>query len=116
MKEITLDKQSFDDAVKNYINGFSVTWCTGGVDGGNCWAESNTRHYTLEGESEPIISDLDDFLTTYIPDLRYSQYKQIDNKITYSTSTHHEYYGNYTTHSTKTLTLDDLWGVLCSFS
>jgi hypothetical protein len=87
-----------------------VTWVSGGVGGGNCWTDGG--HYALAAEQEPDFSELDEFLEQLVPDLSYLKYKKIEKLIEYKTKHDHEYYGNYTYYTTKTISLDALYEVL----
>jgi hypothetical protein len=86
-------------------------WCSGGISGGNCWGDDG--HYAAEGESEPEFTDLDNILNEICPNITYLQYKKLISKVIKEDSyTQHEYYGNSSNYSYKTVLLKDLYDAL----
>ena len=90
---------------------FYWEWQTGGVGGGNCWNDGG--HYGLESDPEPEMKELDEFLKQICPDLPFWKYKELLNiVVTVSSRSEHEYYGNRTNYSTKTVPFRKLYNTL----
>lgn len=87
-------------------------WRTGGVSGGSCWDEGESRHYPVSGEPEPDFTDLDAVLEALCPNIPYLQYKKLLPLIKSDERTEYEYYGNSTTYGFKVLKLSDLYNEL----
>lgn len=87
-----------------------VIYCryeTGGYSGGSCWDDSNPEYY-----SEDIPKDrfkvLDIVLEVLFPEIKYLQYKQIEELIHDNDETECEYYGNSTDWKCEYIILSEL--------
>jgi hypothetical protein len=89
----------------------TVEWATGGYSGGNCWDDSDPQPY-YTGNVEQNLHDLDKILEKVCPTISFLQYKLLCENIKYGTRTEYEYYGNSTTYSTKSISVDDIWSFL----
>lgn len=90
-----------------------VEWETGGVSGGSCWEDSDPRPYTIRDVREPEFKDLDKTILLFWPTIGFIQYKDLVNELVkYGDYSEHEYYGNCTNYSTKTVALKDLHAYL----
>jgi hypothetical protein len=88
-------------------------WVTGGVSGGSCWDQGESRHYPRDGQPEPDFTELDNVLESLCPNLSFLQYKKLASAIIKVESrTEDEYYGNSTTYSVKLVRLGDLYDKL----
>lgn len=86
-------------------------WCSGGLEGGNCWGEGG--HSAMNGEPEPEFDDLDIVLELFCPDITFLQYKKLLPKIIKTGErTSYEYYGNYTNYAIKYVSLRELYDAL----
>jgi len=86
-------------------------WLSGGQTGGNCWGD--VADHGVNAEAEPELTDLDDVLAKFAPDISYIGYKRLSNKLINTGSfTQNEYYGNYYEYSTKFVYLDELYEYL----
>jgi len=84
-----------------------VEWCSGGLQGGNCWGDDAS--IPVEGDVEPPFNYLDNVLLEICPQMGFLQYKTLCNKIKFDTRSENEYYGNHSIYSKKSLKVDDLW-------
>jgi len=142
MKEILMNRREFQDVV-DYIMGkteyvpavrknakfgiegkdphyshysnISAMWETGGVRGGSCWADSNPVDYSTS-ELEPDFDHLDQILSKVANNITFLDYKVLMKSVKYGSHTENEYYGNYIYYATKTITIDDIWDFLVSYS
>lgn len=85
-----------------------VQWETGGWSGGNCWGGSAEPYSSREEPAE--LTELDNILEKFKPDLSYIQYRNLTNSLMETNSrTQHEYYGNCTDYSYKQIDLQKLY-------
>lgn len=90
---------------------YKVSWCTGGMMGGNCWGDS--ADHAVEADQEPDMTLLDELLEHVAPRMTIKQYKQLlQDVVVRDTRNDYEYYGNYTINSTKTVHFDSLYEAL----
>lgn len=114
--------KSFDEFVKELhtkkiINEYSIRdnklinkWCTGGMDGGNCYGD---EPYSTPGDQKPEFETLDTILEAYFPEIGFLQYKKfIREYVKYSEDTTYEYYGNSSNYALETVSLYDLYDYL----
>lgn len=90
---------------KQYTNKGEFTssaWSTGGSHG-NCWDDSM---YTSDADKPQQLTILDSFINEYFPDIKFMQYKNIENKIEHRTYTQSEYYGGYTNYAYLTISAE----------
>ena len=100
---------------KEHINWFygsplyyQVEWVTGGLTGGNCWGDNADQ--SVSSDPEPELELLDQFLEVICPALTLRQYRELTATVVNRDSyTDYEYYGNYTTKGTKTISYRDLY-------
>lgn len=91
---------------------YTLSWCVGGMDGGNCW---NNNSYAREVEEEPEI-DIDELLNRVCPHITYFQYKKImDSVVKKETKEKREYYGNYSIRKYKTIEYRNLYDSLVNY-
>lgn len=88
-----------------------IEWTTGGISGGSCWDEGESRHSAWTSDDpEPEFEDLNKILENICPALSFMQYNALLKKVIVCSSyTESEYYGNSTNHSTKTVNLKTLF-------
>ena len=98
-------------AVWEDVTELELRWRTGGLEGGNCW-DGQDRQYAVGGEAEPAFEDFDNLLEKVCPDLSYLRYKKLERLIEIGEERENEYYGNYSIHAVKTLSIDTLWDFL----
>lgn len=87
-----------------------VVYCrykTGGYRGGSCWEGSNLEYYS-EDIPEDRFKVLDLVLEALFPNIKYSQYKQIEKLIHDNEETEYEYYGNNTDWKCEYIILSEL--------
>lgn len=90
---------------------YEVSWCMGGMSGGNCWGDD--ANYALDPEPEPDMPLLDKFLEEVSPQMTVKQYKMLLSDVVQRTErTENEYYGNYTHYGTKRVQFDHLYHAL----
>lgn len=91
-----------------------VQWTTGGRGGGSCWdTGEDDPHYSLEGEVESELTELDTILEHFVPDITFIQYKKLcQDVVERGTHTENEYYGNYTHYAHKIVRLRRLYSYL----
>lgn len=91
---------------------YYVTWCTGGVTGGNCWG--GEANQSLTPDPEPELEMIDDILSMIMPSITFLEYRKImkANVVEYNHYSQREYYGNSTDYCKKTLNLRALFDVL----
>lgn len=87
-----------------------LEWCSGGMDGGNCWGDEATE---INPDDEPSINGaLDDFLNLFSSDVSRQEFEAIKCApgLTITKEwTDSEYYGNYYYRNSKTIDLDVIW-------
>lgn len=87
---------------------YQVEWVTGGQCGGNCWGDSADQ--AVSSDPEPELELLDQFLEEICPTLTLRQYRELVKAVvTRDSYTNYEYYGNYTTKGTKTVSYRELY-------
>jgi hypothetical protein len=87
---------------------YQVEWVTGGLTGGNCWGDNADQ--SVSSDPEPELELLDQFLEVICPALTLRQYRELTAAVVNRGSyTDYEYYGNYTTKCTKTVSYRDLY-------
>lgn len=87
---------------------YQVEWVTGGQTGGNCWGDSADQ--AVGSDPEPELELLDQFLEEICPTLTLRQYRELVSAVvTRDSYTDYEYYGNYTTKGTKTVSYKALY-------
>ncbi len=106
-KGIKGSKASYGPTVK-----ISKEWMTGGAWGGNCWDDSSPSSYCPEPDKEPEMDELDIIIEKVAPNMGFIQYKNLMKKVSYSSKTIHEYYGNHTSYGTKEILVEDIWEFL----
>ena len=87
-----------------------VIYCryeTGGYSGGSCWDDSNPEYYS-EDVPKDRFKVLDLVLEVLFPDIKYLQYKQIEELIHDNEETEYEYYGNSTDWKCEYIILSEL--------
>lgn len=91
-----------------------VSWRSGGIGGGSCWDEGESRHYPIIGDPEPEFEDLDLLLEAICPDVSFLNYKKLmkESLMETGSETEYEYYGNSTTYSYKQIELKKLYDAL----
>ncbi|MCK9530959.1 MAG: hypothetical protein M0R77_10450 [Gammaproteobacteria bacterium] len=87
-----------------------LEWCSGGMDGGNCWGDEATEIYPDE---EPKIDDaIWDFLNLFtdnVSDQEFAAIKYAPGLEVEKEWTDNEYYGNYYYRHSKTIDLEVIW-------
>lgn len=82
----------------------------GGSEGGNCWGrKSHTVSYQIP---ENYLEILDIVLHEICPDIKYSDYKKIENIINSNEETEREYYGNSSDYEVKYIVVSELENLL----
>ena len=87
-----------------------VIYCryeTGGYSGGSCWGDRNPEYYS-EDVPKDRFKVLDLVLEVLFPDIKYLQYKQIEELIHDNEETEYEYYGNSTDWKCEYIILSEL--------
>ena len=87
-----------------------VVYCryeTGGYSGGSCWDDSDPQPY-VEDVPKDRFKVLDIVLEELFPDIKYLQYKQIEELIKDNEDTEMEYYGNSTDWKCEYIVLSEL--------
>lgn len=87
-----------------------VIYCryeTGGYSGGSCWDDSNPQPY-IEDAPKDRFKVLDLVLEVLFPDIKYLQYKQIEELIHDNEEPEYEYYGNSTDWKCEYIILSEL--------
>lgn len=92
---------------------YTVYWCIGGRDGGNCWG--NNYSYSIDAEEEPEIG-IDELLEQVCPNITYLQYKKIIKDVVHKEQKEiREYYGNYRIVKYKIIIYRDLYDALVKY-
>lgn len=86
---------------------------TGGMTGGSCWGDCPKPY--VEDLPENRMEILDILLSKIMPNIKYLQYKKINNLIKTNKDTKYEYYGNSTNYLIEYIILDELIELLNSF-
>lgn len=91
-----------------------VEWSNGGLTGGSCWdTGEDDNHYSMSGDEEPELVDLDVILEHFNPGITFLQYKRLCQElIERGESRENEYYGNYTDYAHKFIRLRRLYKYL----
>ena len=87
-----------------------VVYCryeTGGYSGGSCWDDSDPQPYS-EDVPKDRFKVLDLVLEVLFPEIKYLQYKQIEELIHDNEETEYEYYGNSTDWKCEYIILSEL--------
>jgi hypothetical protein len=82
------------------------------VTGGSCWDTEDSKHRTVicdVDDSDKEFKELNILLTKFFPDLKYTEYKEIEKLIKHDVDTEQEYYGNSTTTAIQTINLLELY-------
>jgi hypothetical protein len=90
------------------------SWSGGGTTGGSCWDNSNSEdvHHGYPGESEVDNTSLDALLLAIAPDIKFLQYKKIEQLVERDNYSENEYYGNSSITCYKTINLKVLYDKL----
>lgn len=92
---------------------FYTQWISGGVGGGSCWDDGDEdHHYSISGEKEANLIELEDLLLKLVPNISYLQFRKIEGIIKHDVYEVNEYYGNSTTYNYKILNLKELFDKL----
>lgn len=87
-----------------------LEWCSGGMDGGNCWGDEPSEIYP---DDEPSINGaLDDFLNLFTKEVSRQEFEAIKyapGLVVQKEWTDSEYYGNYYYRNSKTIDLEVIW-------
>ena len=89
-------------------------WYVGGLSGGSCWDEGESKHYYRQSyEKEPDLKDLDNLFDELKLNLNFRAYKKIISEcIKYDEYTECEYYGNTSEYKIKYVEFKDLYNIL----
>jgi len=86
------------------------SWHVGGVSGGSCWDEGESRHNAyVTGDPEPEWTDLVAILEHFCPNITYLQYRSLATKFKTDSYDRNEYYGNSSKYSIRYVYLEDLY-------
>lgn len=103
-----VNAKSLEDHLKyQFREGFKKEWTLGGTSGG--WSGDQT---IISHESEPGMTELQDFLIKNYLQASYVQYLVIERKIDKDTRPSNDYYGGSQTYAYKKLSLKDLHDAL----
>jgi len=94
-----------------------VIYCrykTGGYIGGSCWDDSDPRQYT-EAVPKDRFKVLDLILQFIFPDIKYLQYKEIEELIHDNEEAEYEYYGNSTNWKCEYIILSELEALIAGW-
>ena len=89
------------------------TWVSGGITGGNCWAQGPQEHYPVSVEkpgslNEPLLS----IIKHFCPELSAVDFfEKVVPLIQYTEFSKSEYYGNYYDYTRVYVELEDLFNV-----
>jgi hypothetical protein len=83
------------------------------MTGGSCWGDCPKPY--VEDLPENRMEILDILLSKIMPNIKYLQYKKINNLIKTNKDTKYEYYGNSTNYLIEYIILDELIELLNSF-
>jgi hypothetical protein len=105
---------------KEKINDYELQnrYTTSYVSGGSCWDTEESRHYTVVcdvDDSDKEFKELNILLNTFFPNLKYSEYREIEKLIERETYTEYEYYNNSTTYAIQTINLLDIYQKLADY-
>lgn len=87
---------------------FCINHIVGGVSGGSCWDDSNTREFTNDDPMPEV--DISDLLSKICPNISFLQYNKLIKEVLETKNyTNKEYYGNYDNHVKKTIYWRELY-------
>lgn len=110
-----LESDYFNYKGKGHIDSpLSFSWETGGAEGGNCWGDHACWYSNDDdnGARERFDNNLDAVLAKFLPKITYLEVNELKRLITSNSYTNTGYYGNYSNHSTVTLSEDDLFNFI----
>lgn len=104
----------FRDAIDADELYLEASWVTGGLTGGSCWDEGESRYYPVPAEDEPEDEVVDSILEKVCPSLTFLQYRRLTKAsiYRYEDTQQNEYYGNSTHYRHRTVDLEVLYRTL----
>jgi len=90
------------DTFKGFL---SESWLVGGMTGGSCWAEADTK---VESEDPKELTLMNDFLELEMPELSFIKYRKLLHFVKLAEWGRSEYYGNYDEYKCYYITFDDI--------
>lgn len=87
-----------------------MEWCSGGMDGGNCWGDEASEIYPDdEPDIEHALEEFLDLFGTEVSEAEFLAIRYAPGLTIRKEWTDSEYYGNYYYRNSKTIDLDVLW-------
>jgi hypothetical protein len=88
-------------------------WSTGGMTGGSCWDEGETRNYSYtNSEGEPEWLDITKILEHFCPNMTFLQFRALARLFKMDDFEVGGYYGNCTNYAVRYISLLDLYNFL----
>lgn len=88
--------------------------CSGGITGGSCWDEGESRHYAY-ASNDTWDDSLKEVVKEFAPNLTFIQFDQLEQLYQNSERGESEYYGNSTQYQVRTISLKVLYDQLRSW-